>query len=57
MLVEIRVCKPIDENTSEFEHCFYSSNLDKLIYKLQEIFAQEQQNNNNNNNNQGENKQ
>jgi hypothetical protein len=57
MLVEIRVCKPIDENTAEFEHCFYSSNLDKLIYKLHELFAQEQQQQNNNNNNQGENKQ
>ena len=49
MLVEIRVCKPIDENTAEFEHVFYSSNLDKLIYKLHELFAQEQQQQQNNN--------
>ena len=54
MLVEIRVCKPIDENAAEFEHVFYSSNLDKLIYKLHELFAQEQQQQQNNN--QGENK-
>ena len=49
MLVEIRVCKPIDENMSEYEHVFYSSDLNKLIYKLHEIFEQEQQQQQNNN--------
>ena len=54
MVVEIRVCKPIDEERAEWEHCLYSSDLNKLIYKLHELFNQNQQQTNNN---QGENKQ
>lgn len=47
MTIEIRVCKPIDENTSEWEHVFYTSNMNKAIMKIQELFIQEQQQNNN----------
>ena len=47
MTIEIRVCKPVDENTSEWEHAFYTSNINKAIMKIQQLFQTEQQQNNN----------
>ena len=48
MTIEIRVNKSIDENMSEWQTVFYTSNMNKAIMKIQELFAQEQQQNNNN---------
>jgi hypothetical protein len=40
MTIEIRIPKTIDEDSAEWEHYCYVSNINKAVQKLQELFGQ-----------------
>lgn len=45
MTIEIRICKPVDDESAEWVHYCYVSNPNRAMQILQELFMKEQQTN------------